>query len=170
VRTLCVDARLGVLAVRADATDVARGRVGGDEARTLPRAAGRWSSSKDKEKLDKEKLAGAIPFGGRRSATVSCMGQHRRDARLPGEDLVKKGIEDLTRGVESAESLLVSIGAPRLRRLGLAVPEPFLSPEHRLYELLRLEHGDAAHSRYNALVRRLVSFERAAGTTGAPRA
>ena len=84
--------------------------------------------------------------------------------RLPDGELVERGLDDLTRGVESRESLLVSIGAPRLRALGLAVPDPFTSPEHRLYELLRAEHGDAAHSRYNALVRRLVSFERAAGT------
>jgi hypothetical protein len=35
-------------------------------------------------------------------------------------------------------------------------------PEHRLYQLLAAAHGDAAHSRYNALLRRLVSFERAA--------
>jgi hypothetical protein len=90
--------------------------------------------------------------------------------RLPGVELVTKGIRDLERGVESQESLLVSIGAPRLRRLGLTITEPFPSPEHRLYGLLRSEHGDAAHSRYNALVRRLVSFERAAGTTGALRA
>lgn len=84
---------------------------------------------------------------------------------LPGEDLVRRGIADLERGVESVEALLVSIGAPRLRRLGFAVSEPFPSPEHRLYELLRERYGDAAHSRYNALVRRLVSFERAAGIT-----
>jgi len=87
-------------------------------------------------------------------------------AELPGEDLVRRGIADLAAGVESTEALLVSIGAPRLRRLGLDVPEPLLSPEHRLYELLRAEHGDGAHSRYNALVRRLVSFERAAAVTG----
>jgi hypothetical protein len=86
---------------------------------------------------------------------------------LPGEELVRKGIRDLADGLETAESLLVSIGAPRLRGLGLALPEPFASPEERLYLLLRAEYGDAAHSRYNALVRRLVSFERAAGTTGA---
>jgi hypothetical protein len=91
-------------------------------------------------------------------------------ARLPGDELVGKGIDDLARGIESAESLLVSIGAPRLRRLGFQVAEPFVAPEHRLYELLRGEHGDAAHSRYNALVRRLVSFERAAGTSRAPSA
>ena len=87
--------------------------------------------------------------------------QHSR--LLPGEDLVRQGIHDLERGVESAEALLVSIGAPRLARVGIAVPEPFAAPEHRLYRLLSSEHGNAAHSRYNALIRRLVSFERAAG-------
>jgi hypothetical protein len=82
---------------------------------------------------------------------------------LPGYEYVQPGIEDLGRGVESIAALLVSIGAPRLRRLGLPVPECVLqSPEHRLYELLRQEGEDAAHSRYNALIRRLVSFERAA--------
>ena len=34
-------------------------------------------------------------------------------------------------------------------------------PEHKLYELLAAEDSDAAHSRYNALIRQLVSFERA---------
>jgi hypothetical protein len=81
---------------------------------------------------------------------------------LPGHEYVKAGIEDLNRGVESVPALLVSIGAPRLRELGLPVPGRVLpSPEHRLYELLRREDADAAHSRYNALIRRLVSFERA---------
>jgi hypothetical protein len=81
---------------------------------------------------------------------------------LPGHELVLKGIDDLSRGVESQEALLVSIGAPRLRRAGIDVPESLASPEHRLYEQLAAEDSDAAHSRYNALVRRLVSFERAA--------
>jgi len=81
---------------------------------------------------------------------------------LPGAELVEKGIADLGRGIESVESLLVSIGAPRLGGLGIEVPSPFPSPEHRLYDLLRAEEGDEAHSHYNALVRRLVSFERAA--------
>ena len=98
------------------------------------------------------------------------MAQRGRIEQLPGAELVEVGIRDLANGVESPESLLVSIGAPRLRRLGMALPEPFASPEHRLYVLLRFEHGDAAHSRYNALVRRLVSFERAAGAAVAPRA
>jgi hypothetical protein len=81
---------------------------------------------------------------------------------LPGADLVELGLADLERGVESVEALLVSIGAPRLERLGITVPAPLPSPEHRLYQLLQSRHGDEAHSRYNALIRRLVSFERAA--------
>ena len=81
---------------------------------------------------------------------------------LPGADLVEKGMADLAQGVESVEALLVSIGAPRLARLGLVVPRAFESPEKRLYERLRADDADSAHSRYNALVRRLVSFERAA--------
>lgn len=81
---------------------------------------------------------------------------------LPGADLIDKGLADLERGVESIESLLVSIGATRLSRLGVQLSRPIESPEHRLYELLAEEDQDSAHSRYNALVRRLVSYERAA--------
>jgi len=79
---------------------------------------------------------------------------------------VRTGIADLERGVESTEALLVSIGAPRLARLGLGVPAPIPSAEHRLYERLSAEDPDSAHSRYNGLVRRLVSFERAAECAG----
>jgi hypothetical protein len=81
---------------------------------------------------------------------------------LPGHELVLKGVDDLAQGIDSQEALLVSIGAPRLRQAGIEVPEPLASPEHRLYGLLAAEDSDAAHGRYNALVRRLVSFERAA--------
>ena len=87
---------------------------------------------------------------------------HGEFAALPGAELVSKGVDDLKRGVESHESLLVSIGAPRLRRLGFALPPAIASPEHRLYARLAEQDPDSAHSRYNALVRRLVSFERAA--------
>jgi hypothetical protein len=83
-------------------------------------------------------------------------------SELPGTDLIAKGLSDLARGIETVESLLVSIGAPRLRVLGLAVPNPIDDADLRLYHLLAREHGDAAHGRYNALVRRLVSYERAA--------
>ena len=68
---------------------------------------------------------------------------------LPGNDLVRQGIEDLCRGVESVPALLVSIGAPRLRLLGLEVPENVISlPERRLYQLLWSDDPDVAHSRY----------------------
>lgn len=83
---------------------------------------------------------------------------------LPGEDLIEKGLSDLRLGDETIESLLVLVGAPRLREVGIDVPDNQTEgrPEHRLYELLSREHGDAAHSRYNSLLRRLISFERAA--------
>lgn len=81
---------------------------------------------------------------------------------LPGEEIVRAGLDDLARGSESVEALLVSIGAPRLEGLGIRVAAPLPDPEHRLYALLAQEDSDAAHSRYNALVARLVSFERAA--------
>jgi hypothetical protein len=80
---------------------------------------------------------------------------------LPGCELVSKGLADLARGEETVESLLVSIGGPKLRSLGIEFTSPFQNPEHRLYFLLGREHGNDAHSRYNALVRRLVSYERA---------
>jgi hypothetical protein len=82
--------------------------------------------------------------------------------RLPGASLVQRGVEDLDAGRESAEALLVSIGAPRLRFAGIDVATPIAAPEHKLYLLLAREKGNAAHSAYNALIRRLVSFERAA--------
>jgi|GEM_PF-996092 len=82
---------------------------------------------------------------------------------FPGGDLVQEGLADLARGVESVPALLVLIGAHRLRRIGLPVPETVIaSPEHRLYEKLAETDPDSAHSRYNALVRRLVSFENTA--------
>lgn len=81
---------------------------------------------------------------------------------LPGQDFIEVGLTDLQRGRESVPALLVSIGAPRLRRLGVRLPVTIPSPEERLYDLLALEDPDAAHGRYNALIRRLVSYERAA--------
>ena len=81
----------------------------------------------------------------------------------PGQDLIDKGLAYLANGDETVESLLVSIGAPRLRSLGIPISsKTFPTPEHRLYNLLSKEGSDAAHSKYNALIRRLVSFERSA--------
>lgn len=81
---------------------------------------------------------------------------------MPGGDLVEQGLADLEAGVFTLEALLVSVGAPRLRRLGILHAEALPEPERGLYDLLAAEDPDAAHSRYNALIRRLVSFERAA--------
>ena len=84
---------------------------------------------------------------------------------LPANDLIASGIRDLQDRRETVAALLVSIGAPKLRRLGLNIPNTAdsfgPSPEHRLYDLLATDNPDSAHSRYNALIRKLVSFERA---------
>ena len=85
------------------------------------------------------------------------------DESLPGAEIVRQGVEDLGKGVESVPALLVSIAAPRLKSLGIAVPGSAIpSPELRLYEILSAEHGNGAHSKYNAWRRRLTSFIRAA--------
>ena len=81
---------------------------------------------------------------------------------LPGADLIRAGLRDIRDGVESIEALLVLVGAPRLRRIGFDVPDTPYFPEDRLYAKLAAEDSDSAHSRYNALIRQLVSFERAA--------
>ena len=81
---------------------------------------------------------------------------------LPGADLIAAGLRDLLAGVESVPALLVAIGAPRLASLGIEVPSSPANPEHRLYALLEAQDPPGAHSRYNALIRKLVSFERAA--------
>ncbi len=80
---------------------------------------------------------------------------------LPGGELIGKGLADLARHEETVESLLVSIGSPKLRSLGVSIGTVFENPEHRLYALLDRAHGDNAHGQYNALVRLLVSYERA---------
>jgi hypothetical protein len=85
-------------------------------------------------------------------------------AGLPGADVVGQGLNDLAAGRETLSALLVSIGSPRLRACGLEVPvseSQALAADRKLYRLLALEHGNEAHSRYNALIRQLVSFERA---------
>jgi hypothetical protein len=83
-------------------------------------------------------------------------------SRFPGADLIEQGLRDLSAARETDAALLVSIGAPRLRRLGIDVPDAPANPEHRLYVRLAATDPASAHSRYNALVRRLISFERAA--------
>ena len=83
-------------------------------------------------------------------------------ATLPGAHLIEQGLRDLAERRATAEALLVSIGSPRLQMLGWDIPFVFERPEERLYECLRAQFADGAHSRYNALIRQLVSFQRAA--------
>jgi hypothetical protein len=81
---------------------------------------------------------------------------------LPGHDLVSDGLADLAAGRETEAGLLVAMAAPRLRALGIEVPSTDVEmPSHRLYELLS-ETDEDPHSRYNALVARMVSFAHAA--------
>jgi len=85
-------------------------------------------------------------------------------AGLPGADLVADGLGDLHAGRDTVPAALVSAAAPRLRFSGLDVPErdDGRRPSHRLYELLCEQDSRSAHSRYNALIGRIVSFARAA--------
>ena len=85
------------------------------------------------------------------------------DPALPGAELIIRGFADLESGIVSAESLLVSMASPRLVALAIPLPAPRLkSPELRLYRMLEEKHGLGAHSKYNAYIRRIVSFLRAA--------
>jgi hypothetical protein len=82
---------------------------------------------------------------------------------LPGQDLVEEGMADLGRNQLTEPALLVLIAGPRLRRLGITVPnrtpeKPF---EHQLYERLEERLGTGAHSEYNGLLRRVASFAHA---------
>lgn len=81
---------------------------------------------------------------------------------LPGDEILSQGIAELARGDETILSLLAAIGSPKLRKFVKNFPLFSLNdPEHRLYRLLQISHGAAAHSQYNAWIRRLVSLEHA---------
>lgn len=82
---------------------------------------------------------------------------------LPGGHLIREGLADFQAGRCTVAACLVGIACTRLHRAGLlpssvknAIPEP----ERELYRLLREEGGDA-YSRYNSLLRELVSFANA---------
>lgn len=84
-------------------------------------------------------------------------------AGAPGADLVRAGLDDLRSDRTTIEALLVAMASTRLRSLGLVVPVTAVErPSHRLYDLLAAEDARAAHSRFNALTRRLASFARTA--------
>jgi hypothetical protein len=82
--------------------------------------------------------------------------------KLPGAELTAAGFADLTAGRVTVASLLVSRFATRLADAGDPLPAaPLSDAERRLYALLDAEQGAGAHSAYNALTRRLVSYVRA---------
>jgi hypothetical protein len=89
--------------------------------------------------------------------------EKRVEGLLPGEELVQQGLADLLEDRVTDASLLVLIAAPRLKRLGTRVPDrAFPRPcEHELYARLEQRLGTAAHSYYNSLIRRMVSYARA---------
>ena len=90
------------------------------------------------------------------------MSSSEKFSGLPGAELVAQGLRDAAAGVESSAALLIAIGAPRLRRLGLPIPERLPADgELRLYRGLLAAKSADAYSEYNALIRELVSFERA---------
>jgi len=84
--------------------------------------------------------------------------------RLPGAEIVLAGIADIEAGRRSINASAVRCAAPRLRRAGLKAPsaEGDIPAAHDLYGQLRAEYGDAAHSRYNAILARVASFAGAA--------
>jgi hypothetical protein len=84
-------------------------------------------------------------------------------AGLPGEALVREGLADCQAGRSTIPACLIDIARPRLARAGLIPADKVclqIEPELHLYHLLRQQGGDA-YSRYNALMRELVSFESA---------
>ena len=82
------------------------------------------------------------------------------DPALPGCDIVVKGLDDLTNERLSPEALVVTAAAPRLRRLGIEVPERVLeqAAELELYDRLVRSGVADPYSAYNALLRSIVIF------------
>lgn len=83
---------------------------------------------------------------------------------LPGAEIVLPGLADLQRGRRSINASAVQSAAGRLRRVGLDVPTGGADAPaaHILYRQLSEGLGDAAHSRYNAILSRVASFAGAA--------
>jgi hypothetical protein len=83
---------------------------------------------------------------------------------LPGAEIVLPGLLDLEAGRRSLDAMAVKCAATRLRRVGLDAPvaDGRTPAAHRLYEQLKAEYGNAAHSRYNAILARVASFAGAA--------
>ena len=78
--------------------------------------------------------------------------------------MIDRGLEDLAREKETAESLMISLATSRLRREGVPLPAPVIpDADIRLYRLLERQDGDLAHARYLSRLRLLASFADACG-------
>ena len=106
----------------------------------------------DREKLNELGPQMATPPDGLQDADL---------AGLPGADLVFAGLRELREWEAGEYGLMLLIAAPRLTRLGLAIParDHFARPlEHRHYSLLESTYGAAAYGRYDSLLCRMASF------------
>lgn len=78
---------------------------------------------------------------------------------LPGETMVRRGLEDSRAGRWTPEALVVAVAPSRFRRLGVDVPEDLpTDPELQLYAALQAGEESDPYTRYNALLRELFSF------------
>lgn len=81
---------------------------------------------------------------------------------LPGAERIREGLRDYRENRHTLSACLVRIARRRLVKAGLIEDsrEHDINAELDLYQLMSHE-GNQAHSRYNALVRELISFEHA---------
>ena len=85
------------------------------------------------------------------------------EGRLPGEQLVAQGVADLLAQRRSPAAMVVALARERLVAVGVEVPEVTVDrAAHELYALLAADDATGAHSRYNALIRQIASYARAA--------
>jgi hypothetical protein len=99
----------------------------------------------------------------RRAATSRWVRKHFGSASfaelgLPGGEIIDAGLADLASGTTSAQSLAVSLAAPRLRREGVPVGATLEDADDRLYDLLARANSELAHARYLAWLQQLESF------------
>ncbi len=129
---------------------------------------GRRGGIRSRRALTADQARAMVQSREARRAAVRFPGSPWFRADVPGCDLVAQGLRDLADQVVSDEALLVSMAAPRLRLLGIRVPRVCDDPEQALQHRLSERYGDAAHGRYNALVRRMVAFQRSAPLVSRP--
>lgn len=82
---------------------------------------------------------------------------------MPGAELIQEGLRDYQCGRHSIPACLVRIAMPRLIRAGLmrdSTPTDD-GAELELYQLVSSSEGPQSYSRYDALLRELISFEHA---------